>query len=170
MVSEILSETLEQKIVQTIQNRCHRFMAAEKINNGLYYEPYTMSRKKYNLTAAVLSGFSPSAFSVEGVKIEDLNYGLSSCLCQPELHTDSAIIQIYSDGAKPLNNAIVRKRCREFNRADSANPHFLIIQFSASKNGILSAIRAIYPDENCNAVDEKVLFTAPKIKSIVLAG
>ena len=57
MISEILSETLESKIVQTIQSRCHQFAKAEKINSMLYYEPYTTYRKKYSLTAAVLSGF-----------------------------------------------------------------------------------------------------------------
>lgn len=170
MISEILSETLESKIVQTIQSRCHQFAKSEKINSMLYYEPYTTYRKKYSLTAAVLSGFSPSAFSVEGVKTEDLKYGLANNLCLPELHSDSAIIQIYSDGAKPLNNAIVRNRCKEFNLVGSAKPQFLIIQFSASKDGILSAIHAMYPDENCNVVDEKVLFAAPKKKILPVAG
>lgn len=45
MISEILSETLESKIVQTIQSRCHQFAKAEKINSMLYYEPYTTYRK-----------------------------------------------------------------------------------------------------------------------------
>lgn len=170
MISEILSETLESKIVQTIQSRCHQFAEAEKTNNKLYYEPYTTYRKKHSLTAAVLSGFSPFAFLVEGVKTEDLKYGLANNLCLPELHTDSAIIQIYSDGAKPLNNTIVRNRCKEFNLAGSDKPHFLIIQFSASKNGTLSSIHAIYPDENCNVVDEKVLFTASKKQTLLVAG
>ncbi len=162
MIKDILPAALEQKIVQTIQQRCRLFIEAEKNNRKLYYEPYAVSRKKHNLTSVVLSGFAPTFFNMENVETKDLSYGAAN-LCQPELHTDSAIVQIYSDGAKPMKNAIVQERCRKLNCKNGEIPHFLIIQFVASKNGALSAIRALYPDENCKIIEEKTLYTAPKV-------
>ena len=58
MIKDILPAALEQKIVQTIQQRCRLFIEAEKNNRKLYYEPYAVSRKKHNLTSVVLSGFA----------------------------------------------------------------------------------------------------------------
>ena len=151
MIKDILPAALEQKIVQTIQQRCRLFIEAE---------PYAVSRKKHNLTSVVLSGFAPTFFNMENVETKDLSYGAAN-LCQPELHTDSAIVQIYSDGAKPMKNAIVQER--KLNCKNGEIPHFLIIQFVASKNGALSAIRALYPDENCKIIEEKTLYTAPEV-------
>lgn len=169
MIDNILPPDLEQVIVDTIKKQCLRYREYEKYGESLFYEPYTKIRKKHSLTAAVLSGFCPKWFKVDGVEVKDLKYGRNNMLFQPELITKSAVIQIYSNGAKPLQNQLVQERCKTYNGSEHTGLRFLIIQFSVDKNGWLKEINAIYPDKSCNIAEKKILHTQPTLAAYVSA-
>ena len=128
MIDQILSNTLAKKIVETVQRQCSIFKKDEQMMRRNLYGPYTQRRQKYNLTAYVLSGFAPGRFIMNGVTVQDIQYSLPTApLFQPELHTDTAIIQIYSNGAKLQDNKVVQERCKEHNGTQQNGPHFLLI-------------------------------------------
>lgn len=63
-------------------------------------------RHKHTLTSAVLSGFAPNALKIDGITSETVNYGLQDKLAQPELKTQNAVFQIYSNGSDLKGNLI----------------------------------------------------------------
>lgn len=159
MIDLIVPIPLQKKITEVIKERCRCYRVYLKQQGNLFYEPYTNRRGKYNVTAAVLSGFAPGIFSEQDVQVKDLKYGLSTNeLTQPELSTDRAIIQIYSNGAKPLSNKIVKDRCRMYNNENTCGKRFVYISFNASKDGQLKAITINYPDANCQNVEIKEIY------------
>ena len=159
MIDSIVPVPLQEKIIEVIKECCYRYQVYSKQWKNLFYEPYTDRRGKYCVTAAVLSGFAPGFFSEKGVQVKDLKYGLSTNeLTQPELSTDAAIIQIYSNGAKPLSNKIVKDRCRKYNNESTCGKRFVYISFNASKDGLLKAITINYPDANCQTVEIKEIY------------
>ena len=174
MIDLILPPALEKKIVDTIQCQCRIFQKDEKVMKSHIYELYENRREKYILTAYVLSGFAPVKFNMEGVKITDLKYGLNTCpLYQPELYTDTAVIQIYSSGAKAQDTQLVKERCQQYNSDDQMRPHFLLIQFTADKEGYLEKIDAIYPTDKgqkCQIAVAKTLYYQPKHTVIPFVG
>lgn len=161
MIDSIVPIPLQEKITEVIKERCYCYRVYLKQQSNLFYEPYTNRRGKYNVTAAVLSGFAPGIFSEEGVQVEDLKYGLSTNeLTQPELSTDTAIIQIYSNGAKPLSNKIVKDRCKKYNDESTGGKRFVYISFNVSKKGDLKAISIKYPAANGQEInEEKEIYT-----------
>lgn len=164
MIDSILPSYFEEIIIDTIKRQCLRFREYEKQRQNLFYEPYSKTRKKYDLTAAVLSGFAPDRFKHKNVHVQDLQYGLhTNQLSQPELTTDTAIIQIYSDGAAPLKNKIVQERCAAYNRDSLNRPQFLIIRFAADKSGQLKKIEVIYPNEVCEIIERKTIYERAKL-------
>lgn len=159
MIDLIVPIPLQEKITEVIKECCRRYRVYLEQRDNLFYEPYTNRRGKYCVTAAVLSGFAPGNFLEEGVQVTDLKYGLSTNeLTQPELSTDAAIIQIYSNGAKPLLNKIVKDRCRTYNNESICGKRFVYISFNASKDGLLKAITINYPDANCQNVEIKEIY------------
>ena len=166
MISDILTPELESTIVNTIKSQCSRFRDAKKQEKDLYYEPYAKRRKKYELTAAVLSGFAPDRFSFSNLQVHDLKYGLNGSLYQPELITDTAIIQIYSSGANPHKNMIVQERCRNYNGHSENEKKFLIIKFRADETANLKKVEVILLGETCQLKESKTLYSPVKLMKI----
>lgn len=159
MIDILLSDVLQQAIVDRIKRQCLRYKQLEAYANSLYYEPYSNSREKHTVTAAVLSGFAPDRFEMDGIDVVDLNYGLATNrLTQPELISDMVIIQLYSNGANPCKNRIVLERCRQYNGSDRAGKQFLLIRFWVDKKGNLSKIEAHLPDVNGVIIETKLLY------------
>lgn len=168
LTDELLPPALVQKIVATIQRQCYGYTEYKQKLSGLIYEPYMNTRAQYSLTGMVLSGFAPDRFFMDGVRVNDLNYGLSNYQkCQPELITEKAVIQIYSSSAKPLKNKIVMERCKKLN-SNKSTKRFLFVQFEVDKKDILTRITAVYPNENAVRIEKKELYIRSKVS--VLAG
>lgn len=171
MIDQILSNTLAEKIVKTVRRQCCIFQKDEQMIRRNLYGPYTQRRQKYNLTAYVLSGFAPGRFIMNGVTVQDIQYSLPTApLFQPELHTDTAIIQIYSNGAKLQDNKVVQERCKEHNGTQQNGPHFLLIRFSADKDGQLKRIEALYLNEDCVTMETKLLYQSFGAAMLTFAG
>lgn len=160
MIESIISSNLEKAIIDTIEQQCLRYREHVKREKSLFYAPYTKTRKKHALTAAVLSGFAPGRFCLKEVQTQDLSYGLqNNALVQPELYTETAVIQIYSNSATPLDNTVVQKRCKEYNGEAHSEKRFLLVIFTADKHGYLKKIDIKYPNENCQIVESKNIYT-----------
>ena len=159
MIDEVLPAEFQQMIVDTIKQQCYCYKQIVAQEKKLYYEPYSNRRSKYKVTAAVLSGFAPDRFMKDGIEVKDLCYGLrTNSLVQPELITDTAVLQLYSNTATPYKNNIVLERCQQYNGAAKENRRFIIIRFWVDKIGNLKRIEAHYPDENGKILESKILY------------
>ncbi len=166
LTDEFLPPVLVRKIVDTIQRQCYGYAEYRQKLSSLIYEPYMNTRAQYSLTGTVLSGFAPDRFFMDGVQVNDLNYGLSNYQkCQPELITDNAVIQIYSSSAKPLKNKIVMERCKYLNSNNSAK-RFLFIQFEVDKKETLTRVTAVYPDKDAARIEKKELYVRSNVSAL----
>ena len=164
MIDTYLSISLQEIITDRIKQQCRRYRQLQTHASTVYYELYANRRGKYPVTAAVLSGFAPDRFAMNGITVTDLGYGLSANkLFQPELITDTAIIQFYSKSAKPYQNIIVQERCRQHNCSGPGQKKFLLVRFWVDKHGNLSKIEAQLPDADCVIRETKVLYKKPVI-------
>lgn len=165
MVEELL--TLQQKleIVEIIKDRCRRFQSFENQYENLFYEPYTQMRHKHAATSAIISGFAPGKFHIDGITSEDLNYGLNDKLVQPELHCQKGIFHIYSDGSDLKGKKII-ERCREMNSDITTPPVFFLVIVFMSKNGVLDKVEVRLPKEDGTIHSREVIYERPQMVAI----
>ena len=157
MIEDILDDELKEKIIQTIRTQCFRFNKLRQEEEELYYQPYMKARTQHTLTGAVLSGFAPENFRMPGITVIDLEYG-SNHLCQPEIQSDKAIIQIYNKSSK-LKAKVIEERCRQHNGDSAARPQFLLIVFDASEKSGLRTIEAQYLNADAELLESQKLYT-----------
>ena len=163
MIDTLLPSNLQQAIIETIKKQCLRYRQLEVYASSIYYELYSNRREKYAVTAAVLSGFAPDRFEMDGIVVGNVTYGLSTNrLTQPELISDVAVIQFYSNGARPYQNKIVLERCRQYNVSKEAK-QFLLIRFWVDKKGNLAKIEAQLPNAGGMIIESKLLYKRPII-------
>ena len=160
-VSTYLTDLQIEEIVKTISNTCIRYRAYDKQFKDLFYEPYTTMRKKASVTSAVISAFSPDRCHISGFTSQDIYYGLHNQLTQPELISDSVVLQIYSNGSD-LKGKPIKEKSELYNRDLTTLPIFMIIVFSASKEGWLNQIQIKLPDVTGEIIDEEIIYTKPK--------
>ena len=156
MIEELLPDEYRRVIVNRIREWCLLIQERSRIEQRLYYEPYAKGRKKHCVTGEILAGFAPDRFNVPGIEVIDLSYGRG--LCQPELHTTNAIIQLYSNGSD-LKGAQIANCCEKYNASEDKRPQFLIIVFTVSKNGILSKIEAHRPNSTGELIEHLELYS-----------
>ena len=164
-IDDYLTKTQQQQIAAVIGERCRRFRSFEKQFYALFFEPYTVMRHKHTLTSAVLSGFAPNALKIDGITSETVNYGLQDKLAQPELKTQNAVFQIYSNGSD-LKGNLIQKRCQEFNGKDACGPIFFLIVFYATGKGELKRIEACFLDAEAQITERQTIYSIPSIKSM----
>ena len=165
MIDQLLTDQQEDKIIEIIKNQCRRYQAWEEQSGTLFYEPYTKMRQKYSVTAAILSGFAPGQFQIEGITSADLNYGLNGGLAQPELSCESGIFHIYSDGSN-LKGKKIAERCKEMNSSINSPPVFFLLIVTVSEGGQLNRVEICLPDQNGEIVSRKSIYAKEKIISI----
>lgn len=141
------------EIIHIIKDRCERFHNVD----DLFYEPYTCMRAKHSLTSAVISGFSPKYLSIEGLNSKDVYYGIGDQMSQPEISSEKAVFQIYSDGAT-LENQVIKDRCAKYN-SDNTPPIFFVIQYKANKMYQLKSINVCFFDKNATLIETHNIYT-----------
>lgn len=166
-LSTYLTDRQIQEINNTIVNACIRYRAYDKQFGTLFYEPYTVMRKKNTVTTAVISAFSPEVCNISGFTSKDINYGAHGKLSQPELTSDNAIIQIYSNGSDLKGNPI-KERSATYNQDLSGKPLFMIVVFSVDKDGMLSRIEIKIPDVSGIIIDTQTIYESPKCIDIAI--
>ena len=164
-VDDYLTKVQQQEITTIIAERCRRFRSFEKQFDSLFFEPYTVMRHKHTLTSAVLSGFAPNAFNIDGITSETVNYGLQDKLAQPELKTQNAVFQIYSNGSD-LKGNLIKRRCEALNGEDSCGQIFFLIVFYATGKGELKQIEACFLNAEAQITERQTIYSIPSIKSM----
>ena len=165
MLNELLSEKQRIQITAIIKEQCRKFQNMEKQYESLFYEPYTQMRHKHSATSAVLSGFAPDKFQIEGITSSNLNYGLNGKMVQPELHCDNGIFHIYSDGSD-LKGKKILERCAYMNSDISKPPVFFILIVHIDKKGILNKIEICLPNQEGTIIDREQIYEYPKVKTL----
>lgn len=160
-LEDFVDRKQQQEIITIIQTQCHRFQEQERQFQSLFYGPYVTMRHKYSLTSAVLSGFTPNT-AVSGFQIDVVHYGLNDMLCQPELRSKKAIVQIYSDGSN-LNSKVFKDRCAKYNHDLTTMPVFLPFVFYANVKQGLNRIIALLPDKEGKPVSQYSIYEMPKL-------
>ncbi len=165
MIENLLTEYQKRKVIEIVKTQCRRFQAYEIEKDRIFYEPYTNMRQKYSATSAVISGFAPGRFQIEGIKAVDLNYGLHNLLAQPELHCEMGVFHIYSDGSD-LKGKKILERCKELNSNLDSAPVFFLIIVSVSKSGVLRKIEMCLPDKDGEIIRRERIYEPPELKAI----
>ena len=76
MIDQLLTDQQAHEIVEIIKIQCMHFQSFMKKGDSIFYGPYTQMRQKYSATSAVISGFAPGRFQIEGITSRNLYYGL----------------------------------------------------------------------------------------------
>ena len=161
MINSLLTQQQIFQIVRIIENQCRRFQSFEDQYDSLFYEPYTQMRHKHAATSAIISGFAPGQFEIDGITSTDLNYGLQNKLVQPELHCEKGIIHIYSDGSD-LKGRKILERCSNMNSDLTMTPLFFMIIVHVNRAGILHKIEICLPDKYGTIVEKATIYQSSK--------
>ena len=123
-------------------------------------------RHKHSVTTAIISGFAPGKFQIEGITSKDLNYGLRDKLVQPELSCEKGVFHIYSDGSD-LKGRKIFERCKEMNDSIESPPVFFLLIVSVTKDGQLNKIEICLPDKEACIVERINIYVKEKIVAIL---
>lgn len=165
MVKELLNSQQKSRIVEIIQERCRRFQSLEDQYDNLFYEPYTKMRHKHAATSAIISGFAPGKFHIDGITSEDLNYGLNNQMAQPELHCENGIFHIYSDGSDLKGKKII-DCCKKMNSDITKPPVFFLVIVFISKKGVLKKVEVCLPKQDGSIHSREIIYKRPKVVAI----
>lgn len=137
-----------QAIVDILIHQCDLIEQRNNANQVQFPELYDadyMSGRGHGDAAAVLAGFQPST-AIPNMTITKRHYGRIHC--QPELESDTAIVQIYSGDAS-LNIEEIKNKCATYNTQASAK-RFCIVQFRMSEKGHLTSVDLLTLDNRAN--------------------
>lgn len=153
-----LSEDQIEAIVGIIKKQCDRIEERnQKLSidfPDLYDELYYTGRV-HGDTGAVYAGFT-EATEIPDMKVYRVKYGRG--YWQPELRSDTAIIQLYNSGAgKILGSSEIRDKCRQYNYADSQQKYGAI-QFWTSKKGHLTRAELVEFDVKGSEVKRTIVY------------
>lgn len=145
-------------IIEILIRQCDRIEERnQKIGQefpDLYDEQY-YARRGHGDTGAVYAGFKESTV-IPGMTIKKIEYGRGHW--QPELHSETAVIQLYNvDAGKQLNSKEIREKCGRYNQPDSLK-RYGVIQFSMSRKGHLIGAELVEFNENGKQTRRTVIY------------
>lgn len=153
-----LTDDQIEAIVSILTKQCHRIEDRnQKLNveyPDLYDELYYTGRR-HSDTGAVYAGFTETT-EIPDMKVHRVKYGHG--LWQPELHSDTAVIQLYNSGAgKILDSDEIRNKCKQYNYVGSQKKYGAI-QFRTSKKGHLAKAELIEFDEKGSEIKRTLIY------------
>lgn len=160
MIEVFLTDNQQRIINNRISNGVRLYNEEKERQRKNLYEPYKKMRTEHDLTAYVLSQFSPDMDAIEGFSQRDVTYGLDMML--PELVSNNSIIQIYNEGSR-FTNELIKERCLEYNSSIQNRPYFIIISFCVNKEKFLKNINAIFYDSNKSLIRKESIYTRPNL-------
>lgn len=143
-------------IVNIIVHQCSLISQREKNDRRNYPELYDedyMRGRRHSFTASVLAGFQKDTV-IPNMVITKRKYG--RCHCQPELSSDTAVVQLYSYDAT-LKIDEIKQKCKQFNTPDSKR-RFAIFQFFLTNAGHLRQVDLVNFDGEANEVSRRCVF------------
>ena len=153
-----LTEEQIEVIVSILKKQCERIEERnQKLSDDfpdLFDELYYTGRG-HGDTGAVYAGFT-EATEIPDMKVYRVKYGRG--YSQPELHSDTAVIQLYNSGAgKVLDSIEIKDKCRQYNYAGSQKKYGAI-QFWTSKKGHLTRAELVEFDEKGSEVKRTIIY------------
>ena len=143
-----ITQNQAQAIVDILIHQCDLIEQRNNENQARYpdlEDDDYMSGRGHGDTGAVYAGFKPGAV-IPGMAITKRHYGRIHC--QPELESDTAIVQIYSGDAS-LNIEEIRNKCATYN-TQASTKRFCIVQFRMSEKGHLTSVDLLTLDNRAN--------------------
>lgn len=145
-----------QAIVDILVLQCNSIEQRNNDNQAQYpnlYDADYMSGRGHGDTGAVYAGFQTDTV-IPDMTITKRHYGRIHC--QPEIESDTAIVQIYSGDAS-LNIEEIRNKCATYNTQASAK-RFCIIQFRMSERGHLTSVDLLTLDHQANVTLKEPIY------------
>lgn len=153
---EKLTSAQINAILGILIRQCNMIAQREKNDKAhfpeLYDEDY-MRGRKHSYTASVLAGFQENA-DIPDMIVRKHAYGINHW--QPELVSESAVVQIYSNNAS-LNIKEIKQKCSEHNIPDSQT-EFIVFQFSLNSEGYLEKVDIVKFDNQANVLSRQQIF------------
>lgn len=149
-----LTEEQIEVIVSILKKQCERIEERnQKLSDDfpdLFDELYYTGRGHGDT-----AGFT-EATEIPDMKVYRVKYGRG--YWQPELHSDTAVIQLYNSGAgKVLDSIEIKDKCRQYNYAGSQKKYGAI-QFWTSKKGHLTRAELVEFDEKGSEVKRTIIY------------
>lgn len=153
-----LTEEQIKTIVNILKNQCDRIEERNKKLSedfpDLFDELYYVGRR-HGDTGAVYAGFTETT-KIPNMEVHRIKYGRS--YWQPELHSDTAVIQLYNSGAgSKLKTDEIREKCEQYNYTGSKKKYG-VIQFWMSTKGHLTRAELVEFDEKANQVKRVLIY------------
>lgn len=119
------------------------------------YDVQYMSGRRHSNTAKVYAGFQEDT-EIPGMSIEKISYGIQKW--QPELSSDTAVIQLYNKTAgEKLKTNEVKSKYELYNKIGSQK-RYGIIQFRMTDKNRLQWVKLFTLDVNAEIVHEEELY------------
>ena len=154
----LLNDDQKNAIVDILKKQSQCIQKAHAVEQDLFpnlYDAQYMSGRHYSNTAKVYAGFQEDTL-IPGMSVKKINYGVQKW--QPEISSDTAVIQLYSDSAsRKLKTYEVRSKCALYNQCGSQK-RYGVIRFKLTNKGLLRWVKLIDLDEKAEIVHEEELY------------
>ena len=154
----LLSNDQKKAIIDILKEQCRCIQEANAIERDMFpnlYDAQYMSGRHHSNTAKVYAGFQEDTL-IPGMSVKKICYGVQKW--QPEISSDTAVIQLYSDSAgRIIKTDEVRSKCAVYNQCGSQK-RYGVIRFKLTDKGLLRWVKLIDLDEKAEIVHEEVLY------------
>lgn len=154
----LLNDDQKNAIVDILKKQSQCIQKANAVEQDLFpnlYDAKYMSGRHHSNTAKVYAGFQEDTL-IPGMSVKKISYGVQKW--QPEISSDTAVIQLYSDSVgRLLKTDEVRSKCALYNQCGSQK-RYGVIRFKLTDKGLLRWVKLIDLDEKAEIVHEEVLY------------
>ena len=154
----LLNDDQKNAIVDILKKQSQCIQKANAVEQDLFpnlYDAQYMSGRHHSNTAKVYAGFQEDTL-IPRMSVKKISYGVQKW--HPEISSDTAVIQLYSDSAgKELKTNEVKSKCALYNQRGSQK-QYGIIRFKITDKGLLKWIKLIKLDEKAEVVHEEELY------------
>lgn len=153
---EYIPEAQAEAIVSIIAHQCDLIEARDAQNEIDYPELYDddyLSGRKHSYAANIYAGFQETTV-LPGMEITKRSY--RKIHRQPQIESNTAVVQIYSSEVK-FSSDEIKTKCSEYNN-EGSEKRFLVLQFWTSKRGHLTRVEVVHFNESVDVISRTVIF------------
>lgn len=147
----LLNDDQKNAIIDILKEQCLCIQKANALERDMFpnlYDVQYMSGRHHSNTAKVYAGFQEDTL-IPGMTTKKISYGVQKW--QPEISSDTAVIQLYSDSAgRELKTNEVRSKCALYNQCGSQKRYGII--------GLLQWVKLINLDDKAEVIHEEELY------------
>lgn len=154
----LLNDEQKKAIVDILINQCQCIQKASEMEQDMFpnlYDEKYMSGRHHSNTAKVYAGFQEDT-EIPEMSIKKISYGIQKW--QPELSSNTAVIQLYSYAAgEKIKTNEVKSKCALYNRVESTK-RYGIIQFKINEKNRLQWVKLLTLDAAAEVIHEEELY------------